>query len=86
MLINTSVEPETDVNPQFRKKNKKKKFNLAGAQTADVLVLRCRETPGRGVEERRVHYERWAEASHLMGRFIIFHYQLIPLDGAGPQH
>lgn len=42
------------------------------------------ETPGHGVEEQQAHNERWTGALRLMGRFIISHYQLIPLDRPEP--
>lgn len=59
-------------------------INLAGTGMADVRVKKAGGTPGHGVEEQQVHNERWAGALRLMGRFIISHYQLIPLDRLGP--
>lgn len=49
-----------------------------------MRVKKAGETPGHGVEEQQAHNERWAGALRLMGRFIISHYQLIPLDRPGP--
>lgn len=49
-----------------------------------MRVKKAGETPGHGVEKQQAHNERWAGASRLMGRFIISHYQLIPLDRLGP--
>lgn len=61
-----------------------REINLAGVGMADVCVKKAGETPGHAVEEQQVHNERWAGALRLMGRFIISHYQLIPLDRLGP--
>lgn len=64
--------------------DREKEINLAGDGMADVCVKKAGETPGHAVEEQQVHNERWAGALRLMGRFIISHYQLIPLDRLGP--